>query len=51
MAARGSIKSHGMFRNSLELPLATQVSFELREHAEHIEEAFAGGGAGVDRLC
>ena len=38
-------------RDSLKLPLATQVSFELGEYAEHIEEAFAGGGAGVDRLC
>jgi hypothetical protein len=27
-----------------------QVGFELSEHAEHIEERFAGRGAGVDRL-
>jgi hypothetical protein len=26
------------------------VGLELGEHAEHVEEALAGGGAGVDRL-
>jgi hypothetical protein len=33
-----------------ELALAPEVRLELSEHAEHVEEAFAGGRAGVDRL-
>ena len=32
------------------LALAPQVRLELREHAEHVEEGFARGRAGVDRL-
>jgi hypothetical protein len=35
---------------SFQLPLAPQVGFELREDAQHVQEALAGGGAGVDRL-
>jgi hypothetical protein len=38
------------FGDALELPLATQVGFKLREHPQHVEEALAGGRAGVDRL-
>jgi hypothetical protein len=34
----------------LELALTTQVGLELCEHTEHVEEALAGGSAGVDRL-
>ncbi len=34
----------------LQLPFPPQVGFELREHAEHVEEALASRGAGVDRL-
>ena len=33
-----------------ELALAPQVRFELGEYAEHVEEALAGGRAGIDRL-
>jgi hypothetical protein len=36
--------------NSLELTFAPQVGFELGEDTEHIEEALAGGCAGIDRL-
>jgi hypothetical protein len=36
--------------DALELPLTTEIGLELREHAEHVQEAFAGGRAGVDRL-
>jgi hypothetical protein len=36
------------FRDALKLPFAPQVG--LGEHAEHVEEAFARRGAGVDRL-
>jgi hypothetical protein len=32
------------------LPLAAQIGLEFGEHAEHIEERLAGGGAGVDGL-
>jgi hypothetical protein len=38
-------------RDSLKLPLATQVSFELGEYDEHIEKALSGRAAGVDWLC
>jgi hypothetical protein len=34
----------------LQLAFAPQVGFELGEHAEHVEDALAGRGAGVDRL-
>jgi hypothetical protein len=37
-------------RNAFELALLPQVRLELHEDAEHIQEAFAGRGAGVDRL-
>ena len=37
-------------RYSFKLALPAQVGFELCEHAEHIEEAFARRGAGVDWL-
>jgi hypothetical protein len=37
-------------RDPLKLPLAPQVGFELGEYAEHVEEALAGGRAGVDWL-
>jgi hypothetical protein len=36
--------------NPLNLTFAAQVSLELREHAEHIDEGLAGCGGGVDRL-
>ncbi len=36
--------------DALELALLAQVGFELGEDAEHVEEGFAGGGAGVDGL-
>jgi hypothetical protein len=36
--------------NPFELPLAPEVRLELGGHPEHVEEALAGGGAGVDRL-
>jgi hypothetical protein len=36
--------------NPFELPLAPEVRLELGGHPEHVEEAIAGGGAGVDRL-
>jgi hypothetical protein len=36
--------------DALQLPLAAKVGLELGEHAEHVQEAFAGGRAGVDRL-
>jgi hypothetical protein len=36
--------------DAFELTLATQIGFELREHAEHVQEALAGSGAGIDRL-
>jgi hypothetical protein len=35
--------------DALQLALAAQVRLEFGEHAEHVEEALAGGGAGVDR--
>jgi hypothetical protein len=41
--------SHGSC-DAFQLSLLAQVGLELREHAEHIEEAFAGGGAGIDGL-
>jgi hypothetical protein len=34
----------------LKLALAAQVRLEFREHAQHVQKALAGGGAGVDRL-
>jgi hypothetical protein len=37
-------------RDALKLPFAPQVGLELGEHPEHVEEALAGRGAGVDRL-
>ena len=37
-------------RDPLHLPLAPQVGFELCEDTQHVEEALAGGRAGVDRL-
>jgi hypothetical protein len=33
-----------------QLPLAPQVCLELGEDPEHVEEALAGGRAGIDRL-
>jgi hypothetical protein len=36
--------------DAFKLALAAQVRFELGEDAEHVEEAFAGCRAGVDRL-
>jgi hypothetical protein len=38
------------FSDPLQLALAAEVRLELGEHAQHVEEALAGGGAGVDRL-
>jgi hypothetical protein len=35
---------------ALKLALLAEIGFELREHAEHVEEAPAGGGAGIDQL-
>jgi hypothetical protein len=35
---------------SASLGLAAQVGLELREHAEHVQEALARGCAGVDGL-
>lgn len=42
----------GRFRlgDAFRLALAPQVRLELGEHAQHIEEGFAGGGRRVDRL-
>src|SRR5262249_86020 len=37
-------------RNTLKLTLLAQVGFELREYAEHVEEAFPRCRAGVDWL-
>ena len=37
-------------RDALHLPLLAEVGLEFREHAEHVEETLAGGGAGIDRL-
>jgi hypothetical protein len=34
----------------LQLSLAAKVGLELGKHPEHVEEAFAGGRAGIDRL-
>lgn len=36
--------------DTFEQALAPQVRFELSEHAEHVQEALAGGRAGIDRL-
>jgi Phage integrase family len=36
--------------DTFKLAFTPQVGLELGEYAEHIEEAFAGGGACVDRL-
>ena len=36
--------------DTLKLALAPQVGLELGEDAQHVEEALAGGRAGVDRL-
>jgi hypothetical protein len=36
--------------DALKLALAAKVGLELGEHAEHVEEALAGGSAGVDGL-
>jgi hypothetical protein len=36
--------------DTFELPLAAQIGLEFGEYAEHVEEGFAGRGAGVDRL-
>jgi hypothetical protein len=36
-------------RDSLKVPLATQVSFG--DYAEHIEKALSGRTAGVDWVC
>jgi hypothetical protein len=33
--------------DAFKLTLATQVRFELGEYAEHVEEALAGGRAGI----
>jgi hypothetical protein len=30
--------------------LTAQIRFKLGEHAQHVEEGFAGGGPGIDRL-
>ncbi len=39
-------------RDTLKLPLASKVGFELGEYAKHDEEALAGGCTDVDRpLC
>jgi hypothetical protein len=35
---------------SYQLINATQIRLELREHPQHVEEAVAGGSAGVNRL-
>jgi hypothetical protein len=37
-------------RNPFELAFTAEVCLELGEYAEHVEEALAGSGAGVDRL-
>src|SRR4051794_19098223 len=36
--------------DAFQLPLLPQIGLELREYAEHVEEAFACGCAGVDWL-
>jgi hypothetical protein len=36
--------------DTLELALAAKVRLEFGKHAQPVEKAFAGGGAGVDRL-
>src|SRR5438105_11632383 len=36
--------------DAFHLSLFAQVGLELREHAEHVEEALARRGAGIDRL-
>src|SRR5262245_66441991 len=36
--------------DAVHLPFASEVRLELREHAQHVEERLAGGGAGIDRL-
>src|SRR5262249_6070771 len=36
--------------DTLKLTFATEVRLELGEHAEHVEEAFTGRGACIDRL-
>jgi hypothetical protein len=36
--------------DTLKMAFAPEVGLELGEHAEHIEEALAGGCAGIDRL-
>ena len=33
-----------------QLALASQIGLELGEHPERVEECFAGGSAGIDRL-
>ena len=37
-------------RYAFELAFHAQIGFEFRKHAEHMEEIFAGCGAGVDWL-
>src|SRR5262249_2118768 len=34
----------------VKLPFSPQVRLELREHAQHVEKALPGSGAGVDGL-
>jgi hypothetical protein len=35
---------------AFKLALSAQVGLELGEHTQHVQEAFAGRRAGVDRL-
>jgi hypothetical protein len=37
-------------RDTFHLPLFAQVGLKLRKHPKHVQEAFAGCGAGIDRL-
>ncbi len=36
--------------DAFELAFAAQIGFELSEYTEHVEETFACGDAGIDRL-
>src|SRR5690348_2185037 len=36
--------------DAFQLPLTAQIRFKLGKHAKHVEEGFARGGAGIDRL-
>ena len=46
----GNISPRGANHRSLKLAFFAQVGLELGEHAQHVEEALARRGAGVDRL-